>query len=147
MSISPTKFTPKEMKTTLISVYSYKDKLFQGTLSNPHFQKPLVFENTMQFLILIESICDTLCFPQKAMELRHFPFEKPVDTAEVISLPFTAKTDFSDKLPLAKLELEIVFRQNASWQGCLTWTEKNLSCSFRSALELLILIDSILRIF
>lgn len=147
MSISPTKFTPKEMKTTLISVYSYKDKLFQGTLSNPHFQKPLIFENTMQFLILLESICDTICFPQKAMELRQFPSEQPVPAIEDIFLPFTTKTDFSDKLPIANLELEIFFRQNASWQGCLTWTEKNFSCSFRSVLELLILIDSILRIF
>ncbi|NLT15162.1 MAG: hypothetical protein GXY05_12550 [Clostridiales bacterium] len=32
-------------------------------------------------------------------------------------------------------------RQNATWQGKVTWAEKNQSQNFRSALELLKLID------
>ena len=33
-------------------------------------------------------------------------------------------------------------RQNATWQGSISWTEKGVTKHFRSALELLKLIDS-----
>ncbi|MBQ2924298.1 MAG: hypothetical protein IJE57_01870 [Anaerotignum sp.] len=52
--------------------------------------------------------------------------------------------DFTDKLPVATFELEIIFRQNASWQGNIVYAEKGLSSSFRSVLELLSLMDSVL---
>jgi hypothetical protein len=45
---------------------------------------------------------------------------------------------------MATFELEILFRQNASWQGNVIYAEQNLSSSFRSLLELLSLIDSVL---
>ena len=35
-----------------------------------------------------------------------------------------------------------MFRQNASWQGNVTWVEKGIEESFRSALELIMLMDS-----
>ena len=38
--------------------------------------------------------------------------------------------------------VRIQYRQNASWQGQVTWAEENKTASFRSALELLKLIDS-----
>ncbi|NLW65775.1 MAG: hypothetical protein GXY26_06040, partial [Clostridiales bacterium] len=36
------------------------------------------------------------------------------------------------------------FRQNASWQGVITWAEDRREESFRSALELVFLMDSAL---
>lgn len=38
--------------------------------------------------------------------------------------------------------VKIQYRQNATWQGHITWAEKNKTLPFRSALELLKLIDS-----
>jgi hypothetical protein len=38
--------------------------------------------------------------------------------------------------------LQIKFRQNASWQGTVQWVEKKQSLNFRSALELIKIIDS-----
>ncbi|MBE5893900.1 MAG: hypothetical protein E7286_11105 [Lachnospiraceae bacterium] len=38
--------------------------------------------------------------------------------------------------------VRIQYRQNASWQGHVTWVEENKTVPFRSALELLKLIDS-----
>ena len=42
----------------------------------------------------------------------------------------------------ATFVVRIQYRQNASWQGQVTWAEKNQTVPFRSALELLKLIDS-----
>ena len=46
---------------------------------------------------------------------------------------------------LGTFALRVLFRQNASWQGSVTWLEENREESFRSALELIWLIDSALR--
>ncbi len=42
--------------------------------------------------------------------------------------------------------IKIYDSQNATWQGQVTWAEKNQTISFRSALELLKLIDSTMEI-
>lgn len=41
--------------------------------------------------------------------------------------------------------VQILNRQNATWQGLITWTEGQQTQSFRSALELIKLIDSTLE--
>jgi hypothetical protein len=40
--------------------------------------------------------------------------------------------------------VRVLFRQNASWQGSVTWMEGRQEESFRSALELLLLMKSAL---
>lgn len=49
--------------------------------------------------------------------------------------------------PIKKTEtfiLTVYDRKNATWQGSLTWVDKNEKQQFRSALELLKLIESAL---
>ena len=38
--------------------------------------------------------------------------------------------------------VQVMYRQNATWQGQVVWSEKNETRQFRSALELIKLIDS-----
>lgn len=142
MSITPTKFVPREMKTTIIKVYSYQNKNIQGIICNPFFEKDIPFENLMQLITMVERISDSLVFPQKAMQLRQFSDKN--ESEAITSYEFETTVDFTDKLPLATFELEILFRQNASWQGTIVYAEQNLSSSFRSLLELLFLMDSVL---
>ena len=142
MSITPAKFVPREMKTTIIKVYSYQNKNIQGIICNPFFEKDIPFENLMQLITMVERISDSLVFPQKAMQLRQFSDKN--ESEAITSYEFETTVDFTDKLPLATFELEILFRQNASWQGTIVYAEQNLSSSFRSLLELLFLMDSVL---
>ena len=142
MSICPTKFIPREMKTTFIKVYSYHNKNIQGVISNPFYDKEIVFENMMQLIILLERISDSLFYPQKTMELRQFSDTSAI--TDPMDFPFETTTDFSNQKVLATFELEVIFRQNASWQGNLVYVDQNLSSSFRSVLELFTLIDSVL---
>ena len=144
MSICPARFTPREMKTTLIKVYSYENKCIKGTLHNPFFEKDVVFENLMQLITMVERISDSLFYPQKTMQLRQFSENETEKTDDPASFDFVTTADFGDQVPLATFELEIIFRQNASWQGNIVYAEHNLTSSFRSVLELLTLMDSVL---
>ena len=49
-----------------------------------------------------------------------------------------------DKKNTGTFVLNILNRQNSTWQGKITWIEKQRSENFRSALELLKLIDNAL---
>ncbi|MCI8515328.1 MAG: hypothetical protein HFG75_00350 [Hungatella sp.] len=44
----------------------------------------------------------------------------------------------------ATFVVNVQYRQNATWQGKVLWAEAGRSCNFRSALELLKLIDGAL---
>ncbi|MCI9263720.1 MAG: hypothetical protein HFF06_04025 [Oscillospiraceae bacterium] len=43
---------------------------------------------------------------------------------------------------LATFDIRILFRQNSSWQGSVLWQEGDREESFRSVLELVLLMDS-----
>ncbi len=135
MTITSAKMFSREMKTTIINIYSYKNRTLCGTISNPFLKEVLYFENVMQFLLLIENLLDSIGFPQKAMDLRNGAEKKNAAIAPAAGAAQKA---------IATFELEVIFRQNASWQGCLTSVEKNVGYSFRSVLELLFLMDDLL---
>ncbi len=44
-----------------------------------------------------------------------------------------------------KFVIQIERCENATWQGSILWTEKNVTQQFRSALELIKLVDSAVR--
>ena len=46
---------------------------------------------------------------------------------------------------LATFTLRILFRQNATWQGEVSWLERRENCTFRSVLELMQQLDRALR--
>ena len=137
MPISPARFVPHEAKNIVIKIYSYKDQNISGALSNIQMEKNLSFANLTQMLFGIEKIMDATQFPQPNFDARSFP------------LPIAApKQDFpldeDPKKPLASFKLNVLFRQNASWQGNLIWLDENSEVQFRSALELVQLLDSVL---
>ena len=49
-----------------------------------------------------------------------------------------------EKGKCATFKVQILFRQNTSWQGSVLWMEKSMDESFRSVLELALLMDGAL---
>ncbi len=41
--------------------------------------------------------------------------------------------------------IRVTHQQNSTWQGVVTWSEKNMSVPFKSVLELLKLMDSVIN--
>lgn len=132
------KFVPPEQKTSIIEIIGYQDKNLEGTLQNPYYQERKAFSNLTQLLFLMENLQDDLHYPQKGMETRSFTG----DTSTPLQFP---ETDLPSAQVKATFKLRVLFRQNASWQGTITWVEEGVEAQFRSALELVFLIDSVLN--
>lgn len=122
---------------SLICIDSYEDGILQGRIYNPH-QEPVIFDSLSQFLIKMENLLDDLQHPQAYMSPRRF--HTPVLQIEHVSTPL--RPPKGDK---ATFMLHIRFRQHTSWQGTIHWKEQHLEQSFRSVLELILLMDSALQ--
>ena len=81
--------------------------------------------------------------PEKSLDPEYFTavraFAPPPPANAVIS-----PTLKQQEGALATFALRIIFRQNSSWQGSITWLEAGREQSFRSVLELIFLMDSAL---
>ncbi|MDR0446211.1 MAG: hypothetical protein LBH17_04145 [Oscillospiraceae bacterium] len=139
MPLAQAKFVPYEMKTSIIRIFAYENGNHVGVIKNSHFGGEVRFDSTIGLLKIIDELQDAISFPQKSMLTRSF-----AASAEEREPSQAMESDTSDIRELASFRLNILFRQNASWQGALTWIETDTLAEFRSALEFLFLMDSVL---
>ena len=128
-----------QCRVTMICVDDYSDGILYGRIYNPYFGKEISFSSTMEFLKKLDSMLEKMNFPQSFSVGRVF---KPIQEAGTDGPPITGPQTGK----IATFALRILFRQNASWQGSISWSEGNQEESFRSVLELLFLMDSALSI-
>lgn len=124
-------------RTTVVCVDSYDEHVLRGRLYNPHQPEGIAFRSAMEFLLRMEDLLDDMHFPQSFSAVRSFG-APPERTA---ALPPAAERQEGQRATFA---VRVLFRQNASWQGSLTWLEEGKEESFRSVLELLLLMHSAL---
>ena len=135
MSIASLKTVPEDLKTSVIKVYSYQDKNLQGILYNPYYGEEVAFSNLTRLLLLMEDMMDGMKFPQEAVQNRRFKHhEKREETVRILPKPAQEA--------IATFKVKVLFRQGASWQGKVSWAEGKQEMAFRSALELVKLMDS-----
>lgn len=120
--------------TVVVRVYSYSGKCPNGTLQGLRFDSPIEFSSLTQMLLLMEEMLDSLNAPQRGESPRAF---QKTELQPQLAVHETRK-------PLATFQLSVLFRQNASWQGTLIWTDRMMDAQFRSVLELIRLMDSAL---
>lgn len=120
----------------LLSVASYENKEISGTAVCPALHRRCVFSNLTQLLLKMEDMLNELNTPQRAMELRTFGSWR--------EQPSPQEERESAGPVLATMKVTVLFRQNASWQGTVEWTEQRMEAHFRSVLELIMLMDSAL---
>ena len=133
------KFVPYEAKTSLVKIFSYTNGNMTGALYNPYFERDLYFESIVQLFLLLDELQNSLSYPQESMRSRQF--QKKKDAQE--------RCLYNEKIPqatpIATVKMSILFRQNASWQGTVVWTDRTLEAQFRSVWELIQLLDEVLR--
>lgn len=126
-----------ESRRTVVCVDSYEEGVLKGRIYNA-YAEPECFESLSQFLIKMEVLLDELQQPQSATKPRSFAtFVEQID-----SVPPLAHIRRGAK---ATFEIQVIFRQHTSWQGVIIWLEEQKEQSFRSVLELVLLMDSALR--
>lgn len=120
-----------------VCVDSYEDGVLKGRFYNA-YQEMEHFGSLMQFLIGVETVLEDQQTPQSYTTLRKFSNLVPTGEGTVVSGRIR-------KGAVATFELQVLFRQHTSWQGVVIWKERKMEQTFRSVLELALLMDSALR--
>ena len=116
-----------------------------GLLYNKYSSEPMAFRNVFDLMQLMEKTMDYCQYPKSSTRQRAFG-NIDVQYQEKKRVEPMVKTDeILDKSgELATFVIHVKYRQNSTWQGDIFWAEKQEKVNFRSALEMLKLIDSAL---
>lgn len=126
----------EEFRSTRVCIDSYENGIPRGSMYNLCCEEGCTFESTTQFLLEMEKLLDQMEFPKA--------FQKPRSFAKAVPAADGTSTEIRHSGDLATFTVRVLFRQNASWQGSVVWQEGRQEESFRSVLELLMLMHSAL---
>lgn len=118
-------FQPRGMRVFLIRADRYSEGELSGRVDHICLTGEKPFASTFQMLMQIQQLLDT----------GQCPCVKPVRTLSEL---------YEDRKGIATFQLEVLFTQNHSWQGRLTWLEQKQEANFRSVLELMMILDDVL---
>lgn len=84
---------------------------------------------------------DDICFPEEYTKIKNFANggTKRFESKSVSEPKEVAAGE------MATFKVKVIFRQNASWQGIISWLDGTREESFRSVYEMLMLMDSALE--
>ena len=112
-----------------LAVCNYQGSTFAGEVSHPAVKDRFFFENEFQLLDHLELMLG----------------ERPADVQDdSVITPRQGSVCRGTIGPMTFL-VRVLFRRNNTWQGTVCWKEKGEQASFRSFLELLIMVDSAVR--
>ena len=123
-------------KMYVVCVDSYNDKILEGRIYNVLRDSSVPFKSAVDMLVKLEMLLDEAKLVQSYSVKRVF--------APNMASGSLVQAGSVEDGKLATFSLKILFRQNASWQGSVLWCDKNSEESFRSVLELLMLMDNAL---
>ncbi len=131
----------------VVGVDDYQYGNFSGQYWDQYSEGPHKYDSAIQLLTELDQFFDEIDFPQRAMVPRSFKVRN-IDFAQKFN------KNAEKKLIMKQIEgkgdkgtfiVQVKYRQNATWQGQVVWAEENKKVHFRSALELLQLMDSALN--
>ena len=148
--------SPAVASAVWIGIDQYNGSDWNGKIYTRLNKEAINFRNIGEMLDVLESIWNTIGYPQEAMINRRFLVRQDSKTKkELITVSyFDDRTKDKIKVELSEADMEkrrgeqdtfivrIQYRQNATWQGNVTWVDENKTVPFRSALELIRLMDS-----
>lgn len=126
-----------QYRATRVCVDSYTGGVPVGRIYNPGVDGARSFCSMSRFLLCMEELLDQMHFPQSFAVSRAFAPFQPAGAAD-------GEGD-GPAGALGTFIVRVLFRQNASWQGSVTWEETGREENFRSALELQLLMDGALK--
>lgn len=122
-----------------VRVTSYDKYCMKGFLYHAQSDRGIEFSSAVELLLQIEGLMDQTNTPQRSEETRSFPGgfggERPSTEG---------RTGVEKNPALAVFQLNVMFRQNATWQGSLLWADEGMEAHFRSVLEVINLMNSAL---
>ncbi len=114
-----------------------------GRLYHGYSAEGVFFLNEEQMLFQMERFFDEIRFPHPTTNSRTFSDKKQEDTAVQERTRIMSDEELLSRHgDLGTFVVRVQHRQNSSWQGSITWTEKNKTIYFRSVWEMIKLIES-----
>ncbi len=119
---------------------------YQGVYWDQYHTEPHTFISSMDLIWKLDSHFDELNFPQRSTLPRSFYPVKQEAAHHIKRLErVRVMSDIDEKRgEQATFIVQVKYRQNSTWQGQVVWAEENKKVYFRSALELLKLMDGAL---
>ena len=148
--------SPAVASAVWIGIDQYNDSDWNGKIYTSLYTESISYRNIGEMLDILEKIWDTIGYPQESTIDRSFTKRQiPRKKMEIINVTYLEdgkKDKIKTELSEADMEkkrgeqdtfiVRIQYRQNATWQGHVTWVDENKTVPFRSALELIKLLDS-----
>ena len=126
-----------------LHILSYEDGFLEGIIYSEYYNRQRKFYDLCGMLSAMESLYDTLSFPQATYQHRSFTcatkFRGTPENEEMNSM--ARRTQAKGE---ATFVIHVQFRQNATWQGTIQWVDEKKEQHFRSTLEMLRLLDDAL---
>lgn len=119
VSLRECRMTPIGANVFGIYLEPCDDGQVKGSISGGGIKTPIPFTSLSRMLLLLDEQMDITSR------------EEPSRTGQPLSAP--------------SFEIEILFRQNYSWQGKVRWPAGRKEAAFRSVLELIMIIEMILE--
>lgn len=124
----------KENSIATVCVDNCREGVLSGRFYSRMVSEGRIFRCLTEFLQEMESILNSTGTPRSNTKIRTFGGNQ-IPSAE----PAPVKIRTGEQ---ATFLVQILFRQNATWQGSVTWLEGKREQRFRSVLELIQLICS-----
>lgn len=125
-----------------ICIDEYSAQEFTGRMYHRFKTVGTPFSSPAQLLAQMDSFYDELNYPERTVQMRSFN-PHPASGRKEPVMARKKVNDLTDQTgECATFVVHVMYRQNATWQGNVLWAEKGQNCNFRSALELLKLMDS-----
>lgn len=116
---------------------------FSGRLYQCYEEEPWHYKNVVQLLRLMDNLYDLISYPQASTESRAF-VKKERKPLQKLERQVPQDKILKQRGEVATFIIYVQYRQNATWQGEVIWSERGIKQQFSSALELIKLLDSAL---
>ncbi|MCI1965220.1 MAG: hypothetical protein LKJ17_03680 [Oscillospiraceae bacterium] len=117
------------------------DSMLAGRLYSGYYRRVYAFQSETELLFAIDHLCDSMQFPQASSNRRRFESKSTKTLVRKVEIFMKSDIEADVNQDRATFLVHIKFRQNATWQGSITWVEQEKTQNFRSALEMLKLMD------
>lgn len=118
------KMLPCRSREAVVTVRSYCNGIMDGYLQHPRLDGKEKIQSLSQLVLLLNGLVDMESCPNP-------------------SLPLVPR-EYSAEERGSVFRIQVLFREHYTWQGRLIWQNENQEVVFRSAIELIQLLDEIL---
>ncbi len=133
---------PNAKNIICICIDNFYSMKIAGRLYHCFSKEKIDFTDSMQMLLLVDRLFDGIGFPQASTKTRTFLRKKEENVYEKEFVEYMKTDEVTEQRGTkATFVVHVQYRQNSTWQGSVIWAEKKVTKNFRSALELLKLMD------